>query len=141
MAPRVGSDAASHAKLKEQYHSLDAGLHQKAASKGYPGIKVTENGNPDFSGSNYLYETSDDRNIVTIELQGSYYQDFKAANELAGFPGAKAPDGFTWHHLDDFNPNTGSSTMQLIEQGAHKASYPHQGSVKQYKEHNGVGYK
>jgi Possible hemagglutinin (DUF637)/A nuclease of the HNH/ENDO VII superfamily with conserved WHH/Hemagglutinin repeat len=137
----AGGDAASHAKLKEYYHSLDEGLHQNAASKGYSGIKVSENGNPDFSGSRYLYETSTDRNIVTIELQGSRYQDFKLANELAGFPGAKAPPNFTWHHLDDFDPLTGTSTIQLIEQGAHKATYSHYGSVRQYEQYHGVKYK
>lgn len=81
------------------------------------------------------------KNIVTIKLQGSYYQDFKEANRLAGFSGAKAPKDYTWHHLDDFNPETGEATMQLVETRAHEATYPHAGSVSQYEKLHGVDYQ
>ncbi|MBI3511846.1 MAG: HNH endonuclease [Bacteroidetes bacterium] len=117
-------------------------FHTKAADKGFPGVKVTKNGGPDFSGTDYLYPVVEgQQNIVKIRLTGGRYGDFKAANEAAGFPGAKAPDGYTWHHLDDFNPATGESTMQLITREAHEATYPHKGSVFQYEQANGVKYK
>lgn len=133
------ADVAQYSKLKDYYHSLDDGLHQAAAAKGYTGIRLSPNGNPDFAGSRYLFEG--EGNVVQIELTGSYYQDFKAANALAGLPGAKAPSGFTWHHLDDFDPLTGRATMQLIEQGAHRATYNHFGSVSQYEKYFGVPYR
>lgn len=81
---------------------------------------------------------------MTIELQGSRYWDFKLANEAAGITGVKAgkaPTGYVWHHLDDFDPVTGTSSMQLIEEGAHKATYTHYGSVKQYEQYHDVKYK
>jgi hypothetical protein len=136
------ANIAQYSNLKSYYHSLDEGLHQGAAAKGYPGIRLSENGNPDFTGSNYLYQTSSGQsNIVDIKMTGSYYQDFKTANAAAGFSGAKAPSGYTWHHLDNFNPKSGYTTMQLVEQGAHRATYTHFGSVSQYENYFGVPYK
>ncbi|HEU4640219.1 MAG TPA: HNH endonuclease, partial [Candidatus Binatia bacterium] len=136
------ANAAQYVRLKQQYHALDDGLHQKAAERGYPGIGLTENGNPNFNGTPYLYPISNgQKNVVQIEMTGTYYQDFKAANLAAGFPGAKPPRGYTWHHLDDFNPQTRMTTMQLAQLGAHEATVPHFGSVSQYQKHFGVKYK
>ena len=39
------------------------------------------NGAPDFTGTPYLYPGAN--NTVKIQLTGSYYQDFKAANQAA----------------------------------------------------------
>jgi len=118
------------------------GSISNAAEKGYTDIKLTEGGGPDFSGSSYLYPTNPgQKNTAIIQMQGSYYQDFKAANKAAGFNGAKAPKDYTWHHLDDLNPVTGEVTMQLIEQGAHRATYPHKGAVSQFEKHFGIEYK
>lgn len=50
-------------------------------------------------------------------------------------------ENFTWHHVDDFNPLTGESTMQLVRKDAHVATYPHVGSVSQYEKFYGVNYK
>ncbi len=74
---------------------------------------------------------------MTIELQGSRYWDIKLSNEAAGITrvrAGEAPDGYVWHNLDDFDPVTGASSIQLIEKGAHKATYTHYGSVKQYEQ-------
>jgi hypothetical protein len=118
--------------------------HQLSAQKGYPGVGVTPQGGPTFRGTKYLYEVGEgQKNVVKIKLQGTRYRDFKAANEAAGFSeaGAKTPKGYTWHHVDDFNPTTGEATMELIEQGAHRATYTHKGSVWQFEQYHGAAYE
>ena len=47
---------------------------------------------------------------------------------------------YTWHHMDDFNPKTGESTMQLVKRIDHEGSLPHTGSVKQMENYTGVKY-
>jgi RHS repeat-associated protein len=104
----------------------------------YPGV--------DFSGSDALYPHGE--NIVKIPMTGSRYGDFKAANELANYKnsvgnitGKSHPDGYTWHHLNDYDPITNTSTMQLVETSAHEATFPHSGSVSQYEQYHGVKYE
>gem|GEM_PF-5374075 len=76
--------------------------------------------------------TGQQRNIVQITMQGSRGRDFTAAYKAAGIKSSQAK-GYTWHHLDDFNPKTGTTTMQLVKtQGTHKA-IPHSGSVSQFE--------
>ena len=75
-------------------------------------------------------------NAVTIELTGSYPADEALANAQAGFA---APQGWTWHHLDDFDPMTGEGTVQLIHI-AHQATNPHYGGAGQFYNLNGWGY-
>ncbi len=117
-------------------------MGRRAASRGYTNIKTTKNGGPTFKDSSYLYpESSGVKNVVKIKLKGSRYQDFKEANKQAGIAGSEAPDGYTWHHVDDFNLLTGESTMELVETNAHKATIPHKGSVYQYEQYHGVKYK
>jgi hypothetical protein len=101
------------------------------------------NGGVDFVDSPYLYPVSEgQKNIVTIEYTGSRRQDFGAANREAELGTTqKPPEGYTWHHLDDYNPATNTGTMQLIETGAHEATYPHNGGVKQYQDTTGRKYK
>ena len=48
--------------------------------------------------------------------------------------------GYTWHHVHDFNSNTGKSTMELVTTAAHQASLPHKGSAGQFADHFGVEY-
>jgi RHS repeat-associated protein len=93
----------------------------------------------DFSGSPDLYPTTGaQQNIVEITMQGSRTRDFTQANKAAGF--TKTPDDFTWHHVSDFNPETGKTTMQLVSRSAHEATYPHAGSADQFAKHFGVQY-
>lgn len=98
---------------------------------------------PDFAGTSYLKTdlAPGQQNIVKIKLQGSRYQDFKEANRLAGFGGAEAPEGYTWHHVADYDAATGEATMQLVDKAAHRATYPHKGSVYQYEQATGNVYK
>jgi len=98
----------------------------------YPGV--------DFTGSPDLFPvTGSQQNIVTITMQGSRQRDFVQAYQQAGISKADAGD-YTWHHVDDFNPTTGETTMQLVKTSAHVESFPHTGSVSQFEEHFGVDY-
>jgi RHS repeat-associated protein len=111
-----------------------------AASKGYPGIGTTPNGGPDFTGTDYLYPaTGDQQSIVSIPMQGTRGRDFTQAFNESGISRADA-DGYTWHHVDDFDPATGNTTMQLVQSDAHEATYTHEGSVKQFSDEYGVKY-
>ncbi|WP_289367382.1 HNH endonuclease [Pantoea stewartii] len=81
-------------------------------------------------------------------MTGSRYGDFKAANELANYKnsvgnitGKSHPDGYIWHHLNDYDPITNTSTMQLVETSAHETTFPHSGSVSQYEQYHGVKYE
>ncbi|WP_442000301.1 HNH endonuclease [Pseudomonas abietaniphila] len=73
-------------------------------------------------------------------MQGSRARDFTEAYKQAGLKEAdvKAQGKYTWHHLDDFDPTTGKSTMQLVTRSAHEASLPHTGSVAQLEKHFGL---
>ncbi len=98
----------------------------------------------DFTGSPDLYPVSgDQKNIVKIKLTGSRYRDFKAANIEAdiGSTGTATPDGYTWHHVHDYDPETNISTMQLVKTEAHEATVPHKGSVSQFETTHGVKYE
>ncbi|WP_324698681.1 HNH endonuclease [Geobacillus sp. FSL W8-0032] len=114
---------------------------ERAAAKGFPGIKTTKNGNPDFAGTEYLYPVEEGQlNIVKIKMTGSRSGDFLEANKAAGFAGTgrKSPHpDYTWHHLDDFDPETGTTTMQLVRRDVHQATFPHYGSASQYDEYYG----
>nr|WP_245217865.1 HNH endonuclease [Pseudomonas eucalypticola] len=73
-------------------------------------------------------------------MQGSRSRDFTEAYKQAGLKESyvKAQGKYTWHHLDDFDPKTGTSTMQLVTRSAHEASLPHTGSVAQFEKHFGL---
>lgn len=118
---------------------------KRAAEKGYSGIGTTANGGPDFSGTEYLFKTNiGEKNIVPIKMTGSRGKDFTQAFDNANIPKSmrkSIKENFTWHHVDDFNPLTGESTMQLVRKDAHVATYPHVGSVSQYEKFYGVNYK
>ncbi|MBS5775388.1 MAG: PAAR domain-containing protein [Enterobacter cloacae] len=107
---------------------------------GYSGVKKTQGGGLDFADSNALYNKKPDVNpIVKIQYTGDYDLDFQAANKAAGLNQKKAPSGYVWHHLDDYDPRTNTGTMQLVEQGAHRG-IPHKGGVSQYKLATGKAY-
>jgi hypothetical protein len=112
----------------------------RAAKKGYAGIGTTVNGGPTFAATEHLYPAvQEQRSVVNIPLTGSYRKDFALANKEGKF--AETPDGYMWHHVDDFNPQTGKATFELIDVKAHNATRPHAGSVAQYAKHHGVPYK
>ena len=78
---------------------------------------------------------------VQIQYTGSRTLDYQAANQAAGLGDSmRAPAGFVWHHLDDYNALTNTGTMQLVDQAAHMANAPHIGGVAQWVEWMGVPY-
>ncbi len=96
--------------------------------------------NVDFTGHPDLFPvTGNQKNIVPITMQGSRGRDFTEAFKASGIPRASAGD-YTWHHVHDVDPNTGSTTMQLVKRTTHEASLPHKGSASQVAEHFGVEY-
>ncbi|SEU11818.1 RHS repeat-associated core domain-containing protein, partial [Pseudomonas graminis] len=95
----------------------------------------------DFTGSPDLFPvTGNQKNIVTITMQGSRTRDFTQAYKEAGIK-VSAADDYTWHHVDDFDPKTGKTTMQLVKTSAHEATFPHGGSVSQFEKHFGLPSK
>ena len=107
------------------------------------GVIRNERNGVDFADTPYLYPVGPgQKSIVKIEYTGSRRQDFAAANSAGGFGTTQtAPLGYTWHHLDDYDPVTNTGTMQLVRRKAHEATYPHNGGVKQYKDATGKDYK
>ncbi len=123
--------------------------YNKAGQPGKPPISV--NGlTPDFSGNpDWLFPvTGNQKNIVRIKLTGKRNGvggDFDLANKAANLkdlvPSGKwKPDDYTWHHLDDFDPVTGESTLQLVKTVDHQGALPHSGSAKQWSNYTGQAY-
>jgi hypothetical protein len=104
-------------------------------------IPASQNkGAPDFEGTPFLYQPKpEQRSIVKIKLTGSYSADFAQANSAANLE--NVPTGYTWHHLDDYNQNDGTATMQLVRTNIHIKTAPHSGGVKQYENATGAKYK
>jgi A nuclease of the HNH/ENDO VII superfamily with conserved WHH/Fibronectin type III domain len=103
---------------------------------------------PDFATTSHLYPvTGNQKSIVRIKMTGKRAgpnSDFALANQKSGIPvnaGENAPNGYTWHHLDDFDPKTGECTLQLVKTLEHSKSLPHTGSAGQYAKYYGVEYK
>jgi hypothetical protein len=78
------------------------------AGKTHPktGIPFNKNGHPDFS---KVVKAE-----VKIEPTGSRPRDFAAANKAAGL--SKTPDGYTWHHHQDYG------RMQLVPEEIHRVT-------------------
>ena len=49
-------------------------------------------------------------------------------------------DGYVWHHLDDYNVEKNTITMELVMDEAHNASKPHSGGCAQYDSVNEPTY-
>ena len=60
------------------------------------------------------------------------------ANQAMGL--LETPDGYVWHHLDDYNVEKNTITMELVMDEAHNASKPHSGGCAQYDSVNGPTY-
>lgn len=111
---------------------------ERARRKGYD-VKETPNGGVSFEGSSALYQDDKGTNpIVRIEATGDRSKDFDRANEAAGLE--QTPEGYVWHHLDDYDVKTNSFTMQLVKDEAHNAAKPHSGGCAQYDAVNGKSY-
>ena len=122
--------------------------------KGVLGVPLTLNGEPTFANTPHMYPPGPPhKTVVIIDMQGSRPKDFRKANEEAGLSNLvksqgldsnQPPDGYTWHHRDDFAPNAdpppvGTCTMELVKIEAHEDTFVHYGSCDQVNKH--VGYK
>lgn len=111
--------------------------YENAISKGYLCYK-TLNGGTSFAGTKYVYEGNSSKYVTRIFLTGSRYQDFAQANSIVGLN--DTPFGYTWHHVDDYDVASNTSSIELITKEAHNASKPHAGSCAQYEAVKGVSY-
>jgi hypothetical protein len=112
----------------------------RAAEKGFFGMDTTPNGGPTLAETDHLYPAGEgQQSVVKMPLTGSRKADKKLANAIGGF--AEKPKGYVWHHVDDFDPQTGTSTLELVDEMAHWATLPHTGSVAQYEKFHGLRYK
>ncbi|MDV2905206.1 HNH endonuclease [Phytobacter diazotrophicus] len=76
----------------------------------------------DFTGSPDLFPINETKqNIVTIAIQVTGDRDFTEAFKLAGISKSEAT-GYIWHHVDDFDPVTRKTTMQIVKTFAHEAT-------------------
>ena len=120
--------------------------YDKAYSKSSPPVSANKLA-PDFSSNPngaWLYPvTGNQKNIVKIKLTGKRQGangDFHEANKAANLPGTQAPTGYTWHHLDDYDPITGEAHFQLVKTSEHIKTIPHTGSVKQWGNYHNKTY-
>ena len=79
------------------------------------------------------------QSVVKMRLAGSRKADVNLANQLGLF--AETPDGYISHDLDDFNPQSGMCSLELVNEAPHRACYPHTGSVLRYEQFHGVPYR
>lgn len=92
-----------------------------------------------------IYANSKKNADIKIELTGIRSYDEQVANEVAGIVGG-TPELYVWHHLDDFNPVTGTCTMQLVLKEFHnkviyKNAADHVGGAAVWSNFYGVAYK
>lgn len=103
----------------------------KLLSNGYK-VPLSKNGiTADYASTKYLFPVKgNEKNIVRIKLTGSRYNDDKLAYELSGIRLTdKISKDYVWHHMNDFDPKTGTCIMQLVERKAHRFSKPHYGAT------------
>lgn len=111
---------------------------QKLADRGFSGVSRNENGGLDYSNSNALYHKNGANPIQAITYTGDYETDFQNAS-MAALGQKTTPRGYVWHHVDDYNPEDNTGTMQLVKQEAHNG-IPHVGGVSQYQAATGQKY-
>jgi hypothetical protein len=95
-------------------------------------IPLSKNGvTANYEGTSFLFKTmGNEKNIVRIKLTGNRAHDNKLAFELSGIkPTDDILNNYVWHHMNDFDPNTGTCVMQLVEDSVHTFSKPHYGAT------------
>ena len=145
--PKVGgekdskSDSSSlqdTANKAAQEYNAKYNPYERAISKGYTDVKKTANGGVSFQGSEYMYYHNGQEARRVIQATGNRNNDFKMANQAMGL--SETPDDYVWHHLDDYNVEKNTITMELVMDEAHNASKPHSGGCVQYDSVNGPTY-
>ena len=116
---------------------------------GLKNLKKTKNGGVDFSESDYILKTETGEPIqVKIKSTGNRNKDYLEAEKILkergidiDFKSMRGKKGdYVWHHLDDYDVRNNETTLQFIDQDAHKAVRNHSGSAKQYHVVYGKGY-
>lgn len=129
---KIADDAA-------QKYNEEKKPYERAVAKGVQGVTETKNGGVSFAESDSLYVTDDGKKaIVSIEATGNRTKDFDAANKEMKFD--ETPEGYVWHHVDDYDVEKGTITLELVEDEAHNESKPHSGGCAQYDAVNGPSY-
>ena len=112
----------------------------------HPDIEVVTSARgygPDFSYSpQYLFKKNGKTfHDIKIKMTGSRELDYELAFKQAGLdPTEVDVSRYVWHHLDDFDPETGTCTMQLVQKVAHD-QVQHMGGVSLWKMfYGGIGY-
>ncbi len=113
--------------------------YERMINKGYTDVSKTPNGGVSFENSDCIYCTENgEKGIVKIEASGNRTKDFDNANSIMGFE--KTPEGYVWHHKDDYDVKTNTCTLELVKDDAHNASKPHSGACAQYDAVYGSNY-
>ena len=104
---------------------------ERAQKKGFSDVEKTTNGGISFENSTFLYKNEQgEKAIARIEATGSRTKDFDAANKAVGLK--ETPEGYVWHHRDDYDVKTNTFTLELVKDDAHNATKPHSGGCAQY---------
>lgn len=113
--------------------------YERAIRKGVDGVTMTPNGGVSFEQSDAIYtDAAGNKGIVSIEATGNRTADFDKANEKMGL--SETPDGYVWHHMDNYDVKSNTITMQLVKDDAHNAAKPHAGGCAQYDAVHGPSY-
>ena len=125
-------------KVAQEYNDKHT-PYDRAVSKGVEGVTETPNGGVSFENSDAIYVTEDgEKAIVTIRATGNRNTDAAAANRAMGL--SKEPEGYTWHHLDNYNVKNNTITLELVQRPAHRSAMPHSGGCAQYDAVHGPSY-
>lgn len=113
--------------------------YERAQKKGLYDVERTANGGVSFEHSRAIYkDAAGNKAVVSIQATGKRTKDFDAANAAAGL--AETPDGYVWHHRDDYDVKTNTVTLELVTAEAHNATKPHSGGCAQYDAVHGPTY-
>lgn len=112
---------------------------ERAVAKGIDGVKQSDNGGVIFAETDKIYTKEDGTRCVTkITATGNRQKDFEAANSAVELK--EVPEDYVWHHVDDYDVESGTITLELVEDEAHNAAKPHSGGCAQYDAVNGPSY-
>lgn len=122
-----------------QDYNAKTNPYERAVAKGIEGVQETPNGGVSFAETDSIYTKDDGTKCITkIEATGNRGKDFDSANRAMGLE--ETPEGYVWHHLDDYNVKDGTITLELVKDEAHNAAKPHSGGCAQFDAVNGPTY-
>ncbi len=141
-----GSCAQYDSRHGETYNKKYKGktTKEKAADKGFE-INETENGGADFANTKYLYKTDSGKEAsIKIKMSGKKSQDREMLFDNLGISKEKQKELLKKNsvfYLDDFDPDTGECTIQLVDRKAYDVVKNYAGAQAQYKANTNIKYK